>query len=248
MGIAFEVTALKGVNRVGDIKRLDNNYLQVILGALEFENSGGAVYDQPRVERMLAANSMLQRRIASGYMRGEWGHPKEYDYPNYRQFLQRIHTIDERNWAIHIRKVWVEPNFRLPNGQVICAIMGEVCPTGNNNAGMERILSNPDENLAFSIRSLATDRLVNGRIRKFIDNIITWDVVNEPGLSPANKFASPSCESALVLPVQGEVLRSLILSGTSVAVESSMRDTLTAYEAYEKSQHNLGRKGSVTRW
>jgi len=248
MGISFEVTALKGVNRVGNLKRLDKGYLQVILGALEFENSAGAVYDQQRVEKMLAENGMLQRRINAGFMRGEWGHPKEYDYPNYRQFLQRIHTIDERNWAIHIRKVWVEPNFRLPNGKMICAIMGEVAPTGNNNAGMERILSNPDENLAFSIRSLATDRLVGGKIRKYIDNIITWDVVNEPGLSVANKFEAPSCESALVVPVQGEILRSLLVSSTGVACESSMRDTLTAYDAYVRSQHNLGRKGSVTRW
>lgn len=248
MGMAFEVTALKGVNRVGNIKRLDNNYLRVILGALEFDNSGGAVYDQPRVERLLAENGLLQRRINAGYMRGEWGHPKEYNYPNYRAFLQRVHTIEETNWAIHIRKVWVEPNFQLPDGRIICAIIGEVCPTGNNNSGMERILSNPDENLAFSIRSLATDRLVNGKIRKYIDNIITWDVVNEPGLSVANKYMAPSCESALVLPIQGEILRTLITSNTPVAVESSIRDTLSAFEAYERSQHSLGRRGSVTRW
>lgn len=249
MATTFEVTALKGVNRVGDIKRLDNNYLQVILGALEFDNSVGAVYDKQRVERILAANSIFQRRINAGYLRGEWGHPKEYDYPNMRAFIQRIHSIDERNWAFHIRKVWIVDNYRLPNGRVICAIMGEICPTGKNNEAFERILANPDENLAFSIRSMATDRVVGGQIRKYIDNIITWDLVNEPGLSCANKFYSPSCESAMELPVSIEMLEAALMNSRSqVSVESSIRESIEAIRAMNRNKLSSGIKPLITSW
>lgn len=249
MSMSFEVTALKGVNRVGNIKRLDNEYLEVILGALEFDNSGGAVYDQQRVERILSANGMFQKRIAQGYLRGEWGHPKEYDYPVYKHFVQRIHTIDERNWAFHIRKVWINPNFILPNGQRICAIMGEIKPTGANNEAFEKILANPDENLAFSIRSMATDRVIGGKIRKFIDNIITWDLVNEPGISCANKYMSPSCESAVVVPVNVAVVQAMALESTAVAMESSFIDTVAVINRAKANTELLSsRQGNVTRW
>lgn len=247
MGMSFEVTALKGVNRVGDIKRLDNGYLRVILGALEFDNSIGAVYDQQRVERILATNGLFQKRINEGYLRGEWGHPKEYDYSDYRKFIQRIHTIDERNWAFHIRKVWVEPNFVLPNGQRICAILGEICSTGGRREDFDKIMANPDENLAFSIRSMATDRVVAGKVRKYIDNIITWDLVNEPGLSCANKYMSPSCESALIVPVQPAIIQSMAEESTALALESNFQGTLLALKRaqLQKLDH---RQGLITRW
>lgn len=248
MGMSFEVTALKGVNRVGNIKRLDNNYLEVILGALEFDNSIGAVYDQQRVERILAANGLFQKRINEGYLRGEWGHPKEYDYPDYRKFIQRIHTIDERNWAIHIRKVWVVPNFVLPNSQRICAIMGEVCSTGARRDDFDKIMANPDENLAFSIRSMATDRVVGGKVRKYVDNIITWDLVNEPGLSVANKYMSPSCESALVVPVQPAIIRSMAEDKSLVSVESSFKGTIDAIRNLDRATLLSGKSGLVARW
>lgn len=249
MATTFEVTALKGVNRVGDIKRLDNNYLEVILGALEFNNSIGATYDRGRAERLLAENSIFQRRINAGYLRGEWGHPKEYDYPNTRAFIQRIHSIDERNWAFHIRKVYIVDNYRLPNGKVICAIIGEICPTGKSNDAFERILANPDENLAFSIRSMATDRVVNGQVRKYLDNIITWDLVNEPGLSCANKFYGPSCESAMNYPVNLDILEAALTTvKTQVSVESSIRDSIDAVKRLRRDSLATNSRPLVTHW
>lgn len=247
MGMSFEVTTLKGVNKVGNIKRLDNRYVQVILGALEFDNSIGAVYDQQRVERILAAGSLFQKRINEGYLRGEWGHPKEYDYSDYRKFIQRIHTIDERNWAFHIRKVWVEPNYVLPNGQRICAIMGEIRGEGPRQAEFDAMLENPDENLAFSIRSMATDRVVGGKVRKYIDNIITWDLVNEPGLSVANKYMSPSCESAVVVPVHTAVIEAMVKGPELVACESNLKGTLAAIKRAE-SRSLSGRHGLIAKW
>lgn len=248
MGMNFEVTALKGVNKVGNIKRLDNNYLEVILGALEFDNTGGAVYDQRRGEQMIAANSLLQKRIASGYLRGEWGHPKDYDYPNYRDFVRRIHNIEEKNWAIHIRRVWIVPNYQLPNGQRICAIMGEICSTGGRRADFDLIMANPDENLAFSIRSMATDRVVGGKVRKYIDNIITWDIVNDPGISAANKFTSPSCESDILIPVHSEIIKTFAPSQGSVSLESNLAESVKIIKE-RVAQANTGKHSAlITKW
>lgn len=195
----FEITVQRGYSGQGNVKRLDNNYCQVVLGALEYPNSTGAVYDLESAIRIIEKSQTFNRRIKDSYLRGEMGHPVERECRDYNDFVRRIHTIDERNVAIHIRRVWIDRNYVGPDGKKIIAILGEVAPSGPHAAAIERALNNPHENLAFSVRSLTNDRIVQGVRRKFFDNIITWDVVNEPGLAPAHKFNSPSCESADVL-------------------------------------------------
>ncbi|UQT03077.1 prohead core protein protease [Serratia phage vB_SmaS-Totoro] len=249
MGSVFEVTALKGVNKVGNIKRLDNNYIEVILGALEFPNSIGAVYDMDRAMRFFEPGSIFQRRIVQGFLRGELGHPKEYNCRDYRQYVERIHTIDEGNWAIHIRKVTIVPGYRLPDGQIVTAIIGEVTPTGPNAAVVERILQNPDENLAFSIRSMATDRIVGGKRRKYLDNVITFDVVNEPGISVATKYNAPSCESMDLAAVFPEIIRTMVDdTEKEVALESSLGQTVAAIRAIDRKEYVRNHSSAITRW
>lgn len=249
MGSVFEVTALKGVNKVGTIKRLDNNYIEVILGALEFPNSIGAIYDMDRAMRFFAPGSIFQRRIEQGFLRGELGHPKERECINYRDYVQRIHEIEEKNWIIHIRRVRVVPGYRLPTGQVVTAIIGEVTPTGVHAHIVERILQNPDENLAFSIRSMATDRIVGGQRRKYLDNVITFDVVNEPGIAVATKYNAPSCESEQLAVVFPEMIRSMMdTEGKEVALESSLGQTVQALRALERKEYVRNHSSSITRW
>jgi len=195
----FEITVQRGFSGQGNTKRIDNNYCQVVLGALEFPNSTGAVYDLQSAIQIIEKSQTFNRRMAQSYLRGELGHPVERECRDYNDFVRRIHTIDERNVAIHIRRVWIDKNYCGPDGRRFIAILGEVAPSGPHAAVVERALNNPHENLAFSVRSLTNDRIVGGVRRKYFDNIITWDVVNEPGLSPAHKFNSPSCESADIL-------------------------------------------------
>ncbi|EGO2129076.1 hypothetical protein ITP31_003899 [Salmonella enterica] len=254
----FEITVQRGYSGQGNVKRLDNNYCQVVLGALEYPNSTGSVYDLESAIRIIEKSQTFNRRMKDSYLRGELGHPVERECRDYNDFVRRIHTIDERNVAIHIRRVWIDRAYVGPDGKKIIAILGEVAPSGPHAGVVERALNNPHENLAFSVRSLTNDRIVGGVRRKFFDNIITWDVVNEPGLSPANKFNSPSCESADVLelvriPATSTLMQTLkdeqALKG--IGMESAYRVSVEA--SIDAFEHRYGklldrRQSSLENW
>lgn len=228
MSTVLECTISRGFNNTGTLKKLDNGYIDVVLSALEYPNSVRAVYDADAAERLIAANSNLQRRCLDSLLKGELGHPKEADSKDFESFMRRVHVIDERNVAIHIRKVWLDRNYKLPDGKTIIAIRGEVCPSGPHAGHIDRSLNNPHENVCFSLRGMATDRFRNGQKRKYLDNLITWDVVTEPGLRPATKFHSLACES-YEIPVNLALLET-VLQGTTggIATESAAYGALEA--------------------
>ncbi len=242
----FEITVQRGFAGKGNVKRIDQNYCQVVLGALEFPNSTGAVYDLQSAVNIIEKSAIFNRRMQQSFLRGELGHPVERECRDYNDFVRRIHTIDERNVAIHIRRVWIDKNYVGADGRRFIAILGEVAPSGPHAAAIERSLNNPHENLAFSVRSLTNDRVVGGVRRKFFDNIITWDVVNEPGLSPAHKFNSPSCESADVLqlvrvPATEALMRGLRDEQKLIGVSMESDYSVSVEASVCAFEHRMGR-------
>lgn len=242
MATVLECTISRGFNNTGTLKRLDNGYIDVVLSALEFPNSVRAVYDADAAERLISANSNLQRRCVDSLLKGELGHPQESDSKNFDDFMRRVHIVDPKNVAIHIRKVWMDRNYRLPNGQTIIAIRGEVCPSGPHAGHIDRSLQNPHENVCFSLRGMATDRFRGGQKRKYLDNLVTWDVVTEPGLRVATKFHSVACESYEV-PVNLALLEmALQPANGSIATESAAYGAIEAIQRIR--QQALVRSGS----
>ena len=135
------------------------------------------------------------RRVSNGYCRGEYGHPKKQPGMSFQDFMHRILTIEESMVSHHIKEVWIEKGKVLHQGRPVIAIMGLVKPAGPYANALERSLENPDENVAFSIRSITDDYRIGAQIQKHLREIVCWDFVNEPGLSVANKYAAPSLES-----------------------------------------------------
>lgn len=193
----YECTALAGTNKAGLLTPDEKGYYTVILGALDFPNSVGYTYVSQTALHLFQENSPFIRRIKEGYLTGECGHPKRAAGMSYDDYMVRIHTLEETNVSHHISKVWLDFNQRQRyNGAVL--IMGKVKPAGPKGAALEAALRNPEQNVAFSIRSFTRDD--NVRRQKHLDTILTWDWVSEPGLAVANKFQNPSLES-LVAPV-----------------------------------------------
>lgn len=195
--VSFACTALMGTNKVGDLKPLDGGYYQMVLGALDFFNSAGQFYPNgASAKELFKASSSFMRRIASGALRGEYGHPRMQPGMTMRDFMLRCNDILETNVSHHIRKVWVDyTSVKGPDGQPCIAIMGEVKPSGPMGEALRRSLENPSENVCFSIRSFTRDVPTNGVIHKHLMNIVTWDYVNEPGISVATKWKAPTLES-----------------------------------------------------
>lgn len=192
---SFACTALVGTNKAGVLKCDADGYYTVVLGALNIFNSAGAFYPFESAKQVFKESSSLMRRIANGACRGEYGHPRPNGM-NTREFMSRVMDIYEPNVCCHFRKVWIDyTGVKDENGRPVIAVMGEVKPVGPMGPALKASLDNPSENVCFSVRSITNDFPVSGVLHKNIRSIVTWDYVNEPGISVAKKWNSPALES-----------------------------------------------------
>lgn len=192
--VSFSCTALVGTNKVGTIKPDNDGYYEVVLGALDVYNFSGQYWPASSAKEMFKASSSFMRRIARAALRSEYGHPKR-DGLSIMEYAHRLTVIDERMVCCHIKDVQLDYNrVKDPDGRIVIAIIGKIRPSGPYAATLEAQLQNPHENVCFSIRAVTTDIMMRGRYEKNIKEIITWDYVNEPGISAANKYSSPSLE------------------------------------------------------
>ena len=195
MSFSLSCTALVGTNKAGTLKPDADGYYQVVLGALDVYNNTGAFYPEATARQLFQASSSLMRRIASGNLRGEYGHPTPEPGMSMDAFVARVRRIDEDRICMHIRKVWIDYSFKNLKGQPIIAILGEIRPSGPRGPALKDQLENRFEDVCFSIRSLTHDFNSGGRLTKNFKMIVTWDYVNEPGLAIAHKWNAPGLES-----------------------------------------------------
>lgn len=223
---SFACTALLGTNKAGILRPDADGYYTLVLGALDIYNSGGAFYPYESAKQLFKESSSLMRRISNGALRGEYGHPRPNGM-NMRDFLGRVMDIYEPNVCCHIRKVWIDnkTSVRDERGRPVIAILGEVKPAGPMGPALQASLDNPSENVCFSIRSLTEDHTVAGTTYKNLKTIVTWDYVNEPGLSVAKKWHSPALESIEedlpVMPAHLAALRNTQMLNARLGMESN---------------------------
>lgn len=259
----YSCTALMGTNKTGVLKCDKDGYYEITLGALDFFNSAGAFYVFEGAKHLFEESSSLMRRIRNGSLKGEYGHPKFLPGMSKRDFIARILTINEDCISHHIRNVKIETEkVKGQAGERVIAIMGEVKPAGPHGPALKESFENRHENVCFSIRSMTNDVYDHrGVLTKTLQEIITWDYVNEPGISVANKFQAPGLEAR---QKNGEILatledvsftfenlmevRKLHESMKGVGVESSMIiDNVIKALGWDKPKQN-GRGPISSRW
>lgn len=196
MAYSLTCSALNGTNKSGLLKADAAGYYPMCIGAFDVPNSRGDIYVAEAAKKFFENSKLAVRRSDGGYLRGEYGHPKREPNQTVREFIQRNHEIDERMVSHYFKEVWLDDkNIRNENGSSIIAVMALVKPTGPYGDVLAKQIES-DENVAFSIRCFCDDKIQpNGSLRRSIRNLITWDYVNEPGISYANKYGSPACES-----------------------------------------------------
>jgi hypothetical protein len=194
---SYSCQALVGTNKAGQLKKDDNGYYYVVLGALDFYNSKGDFYSFQSAKHLFESSSNLMRRVKNGNLRGECGHPRKAGNQSMTEYIYRILDIFEPNTSHHIREVIIDDtSMKDKNGKPVVLIRGWVKPSGPMGPALQKAFDNPDENVCFSIRSLTQDtRAPGGTFIKHLQEIATWDWVNEPGISVANKYSDPSLES-----------------------------------------------------
>lgn len=230
MSTVFACTALNGVNKTGNLKPDASGYYTLVLGALGIENSMGDVYDVQSGEKCLKSSPDLLARINEGKLRAEWGHPLQQPGQTRRDYFLRLLRIEEKNVCAHIREFQIDDSGSVKdkNGQSIVSIIGKVKPEGPYGQYLAEQLENPHANCCFSIRSFTRDiKMPNGRYVKHLDEVVTWDAVNDCGLKPANKFDSPALEHLYTAEFNKDIISSakkhLQAMGTGMENSSEMR-------------------------
>lgn len=193
--VRFGFTALNGLNKAGTLKCGDDGYYDIVLGGLDVYNSANQFYPYEPAKELFTGSGQLMRRVGNGALRGEYGHPKFLPGMNDDQYAQRILAIWEDCVSHHIKEVTLDfDRFKDPSGRKCIAIMGKVKPMGPRGGDLKASLESKDENVCFSIRAFTRDESYGRTTNRILRNIVTWDYVNEPGISIANKFASPALE------------------------------------------------------
>lgn len=202
--VIFSCTSLEGVNKVGTLKKDEDGYRTMVVGALNVFNSGGQFYAHDEAVNLFNESGAFMRRVNRAALRAEVGHPKPPPMsadPAQRkiqeqEFARRCMTIDDNNVCAQHRRVWLDYNaVKDGRGKPVIAIMSSVIPSGEKFEFLERQLSNPHENVCFSIRAFTNNTMWQGIEKRVLREIITFDNVNEPGISVAEKYFSPALES-----------------------------------------------------
>lgn len=197
MSLVYQNSIIQGSTRIGSIKPDANGYREVVLGAMNVNNSGGAFYPLEPVKNLMLSNSSLMRRLKDRALRSEYGHPRRENMSPV-QFLTRVLDILESNTCNHILKLDLDEERILDKdtGVKVAAVVGWIAPSGPHGEALERQFDNPEENVCYSVRSITNDHYnAQGQLVKIIKEIVTWDYVNEPGIVYAKKSYSPSLES-----------------------------------------------------
>lgn len=194
--IRFACTALAASNKTGVLKKDEQGYYELVVGALNVFNSIGQYYVYDQARDLFEGSSTFMRRVKRGVLRGELGHPKPLPGMSEEQFAQRVMSVYEDNVCCHHKEIYLDfDRVKDDRGNPVIAIISKVFPSGPHGEQLRRSLENPNENVCFSIRAFTDDFQDRGIYKRILRTIVTWDQVLEPGLSAAEKFKAPALEA-----------------------------------------------------
>lgn len=218
----FSNIRLVSTGKSGILPKDQDGYTTVIVGGLNVFNSAGEYYTANGAKELFEKSSSFMRKVTSGALRGEVGHPRKGNLSN-EAYIHKLMSIDDTNVCVHFSDIWLDSeSVRLKDGKPVIAIMAKIIPSGPKADTVERALNNPKENLSFSVRGITTDYYDRGQTVRELKQIITFDYVNEPGISIAEKYGNPTLESINEFTVsKNEMLKAMDCKLSGVATESS---------------------------
>lgn len=192
---AFSCQALKGKNKVGQLKKDDTGYAEIVLGGFNLSNNVGEYYAlNDQVLALFNKGGAVRRMVDNGQWRGECTHPSMDGHKTLQSYLQRLRRVDSRFVSHHIKDVRLEEG-KDEFGRKCVLVIGQVKGTGPYAAAVDNSLNNPEENIAFSLRSITNTDYSSNPTVKYVKVLVTYDHVNEGGIANATKYNTPSLES-----------------------------------------------------
>lgn len=223
--VKFTATKLATTGKKGILKPDATGAYTIVLGGLNVYNSAKEYYPGAGATDLFEKSSIFQRRVANGCLKAELGHPKRLPGMSDDAFINRILSIYEDCVCAAIVEVWLDFNYGKNNPQFnnpnLIAIMGRVKPAGPHAAVLKSSLDDPEQNVCFSIRALTRDFQANGRVNRVLQTIVSWDMVNEPGIHIANKWDTPTMEAFGVETIEENLFSARSLSMAANRIMSS---------------------------
>lgn len=251
--VKFTSTRLNGTGKAGLLKPDSLGYYETVIGGLDVFNSAGEFYTMEGASALFEKSSSFMRRVESGCLKAETGHPKRLPGMTNDDYLERIMRIEETNVCAHIAEIWLDPNFgrnrpELKNPKMV-AIMAKIKPAGPNGPALAAAFENPRENVCFSIRALTKDYYQRGQVYRVLNTIFTFDWVTEPGINAARKWNSPALESLDETFVSRRSIENVadLIRSDGASLESSRMMVQEALEAFKITPLGLS-KTKLSDW
>lgn len=236
----------------------ERGYYKMIIGGLNVHNAHGDFYTGDKeVIELFSNSSIFIRRVESGYLYSELGHPTKLPGQSMNEFIQRCTNIDEKNIVAHFSEIFLDFDAikETASGSKAIAIVARFTPSGIKAEALERAINNVEANIAFSLRGFTDDvRMPNGRLSRTLRSIVTFDLVTEPGIPTANSFDTQKTiglESLAEQIVSVNDLERVVETNTTtgLATESSTllaRDLLDKISGKYKLKADLS--ASISKW
>lgn len=226
--VKFTETVFSNQNKEGALPGPDSDgYYTLVLGGLNCFNTAGEYYVADGVVDMFRDSSVFMRRIQSGSLYAEVGHPRRQPGMSYEDFYRRIIDIDDTNICGHISDITLDMTYGQKNPGIcnpeFIAVMGKVKPAGPKAEALRLSLENRKQNTAFSVRGLTDNKERNGRTERKLTQIITYDHVTEPGIKAACKAYVPGLESLQVYEVSDILIDKNLLKETVAFLQKDNR-------------------------
>ncbi len=247
-------SAVKSNAKNDKLEQDKNGYYKVTLGAVNALNGNGDIYLEKGIKELIEDSShSLARRLKSGYLKGEAGHPVYQTGMSKAEFFSRNLRIEITNVSHHIRDVILIPTGNhsgVPGTGNQVLIEGWIKPSGPQGDALKKMLDDPEQNVAFSIRCFTNDQVIGGVNTKTIMQIVTWDWVIEPGIKIANKWDKLSVESLDLMTFNIDELTSSGVSlkdDINISLESSDQREM-AKEIISKYKSKENKYEFITKW
>lgn len=193
--IRFGNAVLPKSENKGVLKKDNDGYYNMVVGALESFNSAGEFYSADGAKALFEESGLLMRRLRNGKLRGEYKHPMPRPGETEQQFLRRSLGIDDDRVSTFFREIYLDfDNCFDENGRKVIGIRAWLKPFGPYGKCVADAIDDPYQNLCYSIRAYTKDRMVGGRCVRMLSTVVTWDQVGEQGIGVANKYSTPARE------------------------------------------------------
>ena len=196
----FTSTRLQCQGRQGILKPDENGYYRMPIGALNCANSLGEFYTDQKLDQLMSKNGELLRKLESGKLFGEWGHPVQREGESPRDFMNRSCGINDKETCVFFKHIELDRNitpemkkYGIPDNAVV--FMADLKPMGPLWETLDRSLKDPHVNTTFSGRYLTSDYVQRGVTYVVVEGCVTWDAVTEQGHAVAEKTFAPRLES-----------------------------------------------------